>query len=279
MNVMRLMKSIYPKRNPWSKKGDYGYVLVVGGCPMYSGAPALNALAALRAGADLSVIAGLTRAMNIAATFAPDLITIAFDDLFARDSIKEIVERSKKFDALVIGSGMARSQRSSDGIRALIRSINLPMVIDAEAIRAVAGHTAIIRGKTAILTPHEGEFKALTGQTVNADMPKRGRVVKRWAQKLRVVILLKGHVDVISDGKEVHLNKTGSPFMTKGGTGDVLAGICSALLARGVKPYDAAVAGAWINGKAGERAARKFGEGMFASDLVDCIPSVILRHS
>ncbi|MCK4428760.1 MAG: hydroxyethylthiazole kinase, partial [Candidatus Aenigmarchaeota archaeon] len=131
--------------------------------------------------------------------------------------------------------------------------------------------------KNFILTPHENEFFVLTGEKVLSDLKKRQEQVKRIAGELNTTILLKGNVDMISDGNKIHLNKTGSPFMTKGGTGDILAGICGALLTRGVDCFEAACCAAYINGKAGEIAGRKFGEGLLASDLLKEIPKVIKR--
>ncbi len=99
--------------------------------------------------------------------------------------------------------------------------------------------------------------------------------MKTLAAKLKTTVLLKGHVDIISDGKQITINKTGNPYMTLGGTGDTLAGICGALLARGIKPFDAACAAAWINGAAGDAVLKATGPGFFASEMVDFIPKVI----
>ena len=106
-------------------------------------------------------------------------------------------------------------------------------------------------------------------------MNERKKFVKQEAKKLNVVILLKGHIDVISDGKKIFLNKTGTPYMTKGGCGDTLTGICGALLARGVSRFDSACAAAYVNGKAGELATKRYKEGLLATDLIENIPKVI----
>jgi NAD(P)H-hydrate epimerase len=149
-------------------------------------------------------------------------------------------------------------------------------VIDADAIHAIKEDKEILRDNF-IVTPHSNEFYVLTGKKPEPDEKKRIAIVKEEASKMGCVIILKGHVDVISDGKKVAVNKTGNSYMTKGGTGDTLAGICGALLARDVDPFEAACAACFINGIAGDLAAKKFGEGLMASDLLNEIPNVIKK--
>ena len=131
-----------------------------------------------------------------------------------------------------------------------------------------------------------------SGETVRANVEDRKDKVKKWAKILGCTILLKGHIDVISDGRQAALNKTGSPYMTKGGLGDTLSGILGAILARlpspgakatggqtrKIKPFEAAKAASFINGKAGEQASKKYGEGLMASDIFEFIPQVIKRY-
>jgi NAD(P)H-hydrate epimerase len=272
---MNNLKKIYPRRNFWAHKGDFGYVLIVSGSEVYSGSPVFNAMAALRAGADLVNVVGHRRAMDIAAAFAPDIITRLLDSELSSKHVKKIIELSKNFNSLIIGGGLKRSEETFKAVREIIKKVNLPMVIDAEAIRAVAKDKKILKGKNAIITPHSEEFRILTGEKVKPEISDRKTKVKKWAKILGVTILLKGHIDVISDGKQVVLNKTGSPYMTKGGFGDTLAGICGALLARRIKPLAAAAAAAYINGRAGELAAKDYGESVLASDIFEFIPKVI----
>lgn len=272
---MLSLKKIYRKRNPWAHKGDFGYVLIVAGSEIYSGSPILNSIAALRSGADLITIVGPKRAMDIAATFLPDIITCPLAGELATLHVKKIIGLSKNFHSLIIGGGLKRDEKIYKAIREIIKKVNLPMVIDAEAIRAVAKNRDILKGKAAVLTPHSEEFRILTGESVKPDAGDRKEKVKKWAKKFGVVILLKGHIDIISDGNRVALNKTGSPYLTKGGFGDTLSGIGGALLARRLKPFDAAVAAAYINGRAGELAAKEYGESVLASDILCYIIKVI----
>ncbi len=272
------LKNFYPQRNSWSHKGNFGYVLIVAGGRIYSGSPAFNALAALRAGADLTMIISHPRAAAIAAGFAPDIIARPLDKDLEMKHVEKIVSLAKKFDSLVIGGGLARNEKTYKAIKKIIKAVDLPMVIDAEAIRAVAEEPKILENKKAILTPHSEEFKVLTAEEIKPEVEDRKEKNKKWAEKLKTTILLKGHIDVISDGKEVILNETGSSLMTKGGTGDILAGICAAFLARKFSLLESAEAAAFINGKAGEMAALKYAEGLLAGNLFEFIPEVIKKY-
>jgi len=277
-NNMRLSK-IYPKRNLWSHKGQFGYVLIVAGSNRYTGSPIFNAVAALRTGADLITIIAPQRAADVAAHFLPDLITIPLNGELTKKYLPLVLKTSKNFDALIIGGGLNRSEKTYTAIRAIIQTINLPMVIDAEAIRALAQNPKIIQNKKVIITPHKEEFRILTGEIVKDELSDRKKKVKKWAKQLGAVILLKGHFDVISDGQKVIMNQTGSPYLTKGGLGDTLAGICGALLARKINPLQAATIAAFINGKAGEQIAKKYGEGILTSDLFKIFPEIIKKFS
>lgn len=278
--MKNLLRKIYPRRHLWTHKGEHGYVLIVAGSKRYSGSPVFNAISALRAGADLITLVGPKRAMDIAATFLPDIIAYPLDgDWLEERHLSEILEISPSFNSLVIGGGLGRNKKTLKAVCQIIKKIDLPMVIDADAIQAVAEKKEILKNKKAVLTPHILEFKVLTGETVLPNVKDRQEKVKKWAKKLSATILLKGHIDVISDGQNIVLNKTGSPFMSVGGFGDTLAGICGAILARNISPFEAACAAADINGRAGELAAKKYNEGVLASDIFEEIPKVLPNYS
>ncbi|MDD3190403.1 MAG: NAD(P)H-hydrate dehydratase [Candidatus Pacebacteria bacterium] len=269
------LKTIYLKRGKWAHKGDFGNVLIVAGSRMYSGSPIFNAMSALRCGADLISVVGHRRAMDIVANFLPDMITHPLEDGLLKNNADEVFGLSSKFHSLVIGGGLDRSEESHRAIRAVISKIELPMIIDAEAVRAVAGYEEILKGKKVVLTPNVPELEALTGEKVGNSVEEREEKVRACAEKFGAVVVLKGNVDVISDGEKTILNRTGNPFMSKGGFGDTLAGVCGALLARGVEPLEAARWACFINGTAGDLAAKKFGESLIASDIFDFFPKAI----
>jgi len=278
------LKEIYPPREKWTHKGKNGYLLVIAGSKKYTGSPIFNALAALRAGADLVCCLGPERAMNIAAQFLPDIITFPLvGDCLRKKHLPFILKQIPKFNSLVIGCGLGRSLETFQVVLEIIKKTDLPMVVDADGIRAISQEkekiSSILKEKKIILTPHSKEFEILTGEKLTTEIEERKEKVKKWAKKLNCLILLKGHLDVISDGQEVFLNETGSPFMTKGGFGDILTGILGAILARRVNLFEAAKAASFINGKAGQLAAEKYGEGLLASDSFEIISQVIKNYA
>ncbi|MFH1432141.1 MAG: NAD(P)H-hydrate dehydratase [archaeon] len=272
---MKLIKDIFGKRALGSKKGDYGRLLVVGGSRIYTGAPALSALAAINSGCDIAVVAAPHRAADIVASFSPALITVPLDGDYLRpDHVGSLLRYSERSDALVIGPGLTRETVVLRAIADFMNRVEIPCVIDADAIYAYSEYGKKMNALSCIVTAHRGEFLALTG----VDLSSKKDIVKEVeaaAKKFGAVILLKGHLDIISDGKRTVVNKTGNPYMTKGGTGDVLAGICGALLGRGVSAFDAAVAGAYISGAAGDAAARIHGESLLATDVIAEIASIV----
>jgi len=270
VEIKKILKELYRKRESNSHKYDFGSVLIIGGSEVYSGSPAFNAIAALRSGIDLAEIAAPERAANIIAGFSPELITYSLKGNFLkREHLKQIHEISKNKTAVDIGGGLGREKDTLKAVRQFLSETKLPCVIDADAIYAIANKAELLEGKKFIITPHAKEFFILTGEKVSGMLDEREKQVKKFAEKLGTTILLKGYIDIISDGTQIYLNKTGSPYMTKGGTGDVLAGIAGALLARGVSCFKSACCAAYLNGKAGEIAGRKFGDSMLASDLLD----------
>jgi len=273
-----ILRKVYPPRPKWAHKGQYGRLLVVSGCRRFTGSPIFVGMAAYRAGCDLVFIAAPERAADKAARFSPCLITEPLKGALLNmkniGQVRSIIADTKP-TAMVIGPALWRHPDTFRAIRIIIKESEIPMVIDADAIRAVAGAKGVLKGKTAVITPHANEFLALTGERVSNHVEERAGAVKRWARRLHQTIILKGHVDIISNGKEVLLNKTGSPLMTKGGMGDTLAGICGAYLARGCEPLASAAAAAFVNGKAGELAAKEKGESALATDLIEKIPAAI----
>lgn len=281
-----VLKDIYTKRPPSVRKYDYGLLLVIGGSEFYSGSPALSAMAAFRAGVDMVKIIAPKRAADIIASFSPDLAAYPLPGdwltkehlatLISMTESAKVVSRGKT--AVVIGGGMGRSEETQEAILEYLSQVSVPVVIDADAIHALEKNPEIVKGKPFLITPHAFEFFILTGKEVyQLSDEEKIKIVQDEAQRLQTTILLKGPTDIISNGSEVALNKTGSPFMTKGGTGDTLAGIAGALMARGISPFEAGQAAAYINGLAGDLAAKKFGESLMATDLIEEIPNVIKK--
>ena len=279
-----ILKDIYKPRIRDSKKYDFGLLTIIGGSEFYSGAPALSALAAFRAGVDMARIIAPKRAADIIASFTPDLAAYPLKgDYLTKEHLAtliSIVESAKAVSggktAVVIGGGAGRSQETQDVILEFLSQVSVPVVIDADAIHALAKRPGVISGKPFLITPHTFEFFVLTGREIyQLKDDEKAKAVQEEAARLKTTILLKGAIDIISDGQRVASNKSGSPLMTVGGTGDTLAGIAGAFIARGVFPFEAGQASAFLNGVAGEKAGDKFGESMMATDLIAQIPIIL----
>jgi len=259
------------KRPATSHKGDAGRVLVIGGGP-YSGAPALAALGALRAGADIVTVAAPGNVSAIIASFSPNLIVHALSgDILLEDDIAVISRLISRHDVVVMGMGLGTADETLCAIEKIV-PLCKKAVIDADAI---SERLVPLLKKNIIITPHAGEMKRLSGLDVPHDLKERVKMIKDFADDHEVTVLLKGVVDLISDGEEVRANRTGNAGMTVGGTGDVLAGLTGALFARCDSPLEAAAGSAFINGAAGDLAFVKFGYGLLATDVIDYIPGVM----
>ena len=272
------VEKVTKQRCPTAHKGDSGRVLVIGGSAIFSGAPALVALAAYRAGVDLAYVAAPTVTAQAISSMSADLITVKLDgDHLNPRNIGTLAPYLEKSTAVAIGPGLGLHKDTKDAVRQVMKLIEerkIPLLLDADALKAFAEFKHKLKTPT-VLTPHHGEYRILTGHELTDDLEKQAAEVKKTAEELGAVILLKGHTDVISDGEGCRLNFTGNPGMTVGGTGDVLSGIVAAFMAQGVDPFDAAVAGAFVNGAAGDFVALTRGFHMVATDLLEWIPRVI----
>jgi hydroxyethylthiazole kinase-like uncharacterized protein yjeF len=261
------MKPALKPRNPGSRKGDNGRLLVIGGSSRYYGAPALVSLAAMRTGVDLVYTVVPEKIAPTVASYSPDLIVWGYEgDELNEKAMHLLEELASKTDALVIRNGLTKSPGAIKTAQLILDFLRKPVVIDADPIGLVK-----VKRKNVIFTPHEGEFLRLTGKKAPSKIEERARLVKSEAKRLGAIILLKGPVDVISDGEQVYLNKTGNSAMTCGGTGDALAGIVGGLLSQKYSQFEAACLGARINGLAGDIAFKKLGYSMRASDLIGFI--------
>ncbi|HID90837.1 TPA: NAD(P)H-hydrate dehydratase, partial [Candidatus Bathyarchaeota archaeon] len=225
------------ERVPESHKGDFGRLLIVGGSETYSGAPALAALAALRTGVDLTFIAAPERTAYEIASLAPDLITIKLrgDSLNPRN-VPVIRSWLGRVDAVVMGPGLGLRKETTQAVTDILSEIegrDLPVLLDADGLKAFAELKRTFNISKLVLTPHAGELMLLTGRKAPKELSERASQVRDKAKEVKATILLKGPVDVISDGLEVKYNFTGNPGMTVGGTGDTLSGIIGAFLAQG----------------------------------------------
>ncbi len=257
------MKDLIEKleRKSNSHKGQNGKVGVIGGSKDYSGAPALNAEAALRTGSDLVNILTSETVRDVVRSYSENFIVQGFEsDYFGNDALGAARELSEWADAVVLGSGLSKPEGKA--LKNLAEKSESPLVVDADAIEPIA--TADF-GK-AVFTPHEAEAEFIR---------EKFGSLENFAEEKETVVVLKGEEDRIYTPEEKFVNDTGHPTMTVGGTGDVMAGIIGALISQGLEISEAARLGAWINGKAGEKAAEELGKGALTTDIVEQIPGVL----
>jgi hydroxyethylthiazole kinase-like uncharacterized protein yjeF len=265
----------YPIPRLEAHKGENGRVLVIAGGP-YTGAPSLAGMAAYRVKVDLVHIATPKPSFNAVASYSPNFIVHKTSgDQLTRGDLPQLRLFAKKVDAVLIGNGLGNSPETYDAVQAFVAECDKPLVIDADGIGAVAENLSVLSGKTGVITPHAGEFATLSKIKLSDTVEERIDPVRELAKRLGFTILLKGHVDIISDGAKVKLNRTGNPGMSVGGTGDVLAGETVALLSKGLRPFDAARLAAFINGFAGDLAYEDMGFSFLATDVIDHIPRVM----
>ncbi len=266
------------EREPDSHKGMNGNLLVVGGSETYSGAPALASLAAYRLGLDLVYTAVPESAAQAVASYSPSMITCKLKgERLTPKSLPRIEKLLGKVSAVAIGPGLGMSDDTVEAVSRLVAMVGergLPLVLDADGLKAYA-KTPVKLGSPTVFTPHGREFKMLTKETAKGNHLQKGDIVSDAAKKLGGIVLLKGEVDVISNGEYTRYNKTGNPGMTVGGTGDLLTGLVGGYLAQKTEPFYAACSAAYLNGRAGDKVSEKKGYHIMPEDLLYEISVVI----
>lgn len=265
------------RRPAWdSHKGDNGLVLVVGGSIPLVGAPFYSALAALRTGADLAHIAAPDDSARVLRSWGPHAIVRSANrgSHLTPDGVPTIEALLRRCTALVIGPGLGPHPSTRQAAAAILHAaadLGKPIVVDADALDALDDNLLRRHGARMVLTPHAREFQDLAGHPAT-----RANVVA-YAKQHGVTVLRKSAVDVVTDGTRTRECRRGHPTLTVGGTGDVLAGITAALLAKGAPPFEAACAASYLLKTAGEVAASMRSYGAVATDVAEAIPSILLR--
>jgi NAD(P)H-hydrate epimerase len=252
-----------------ANKGTFGHVHVVGGGPGKGGAAAMAGAAALRVGAGLVTVATDAHERSTVTALMPELMTGVWSDLSGQIDPHHV---------LAVGPGLGRTDESEELARKLFSSAPTPMVVDADALNALALTPFHGAGRFRVLTPHPGEMARLTGTSAADVQADRIDIARRFAKQRACLIVLKGQCTVIAipDGR-VYVNPTGTPAMATAGSGDILTGLIAGLLAQFPEHREAAVlAAVWLHGRAGELGAAKIGEmGFAATDLLRYLPPAI----
>jgi len=270
----------FPPRPRETHKGTYGYLLIVGGSLGKTGAAALAARAAMRAGGGLVATATAASQQPVVAGLVVESMTEPLPETAAGTvalaARERVLELARTRDAVALGPGLGLDAETQELARQLARDLDRPLVLDADALTAIAGRLELLRGAPAprCLTPHPAEMARLLGASVADVQRDRVGAARGLATEYGVHVALKGATTVVAaaDGR-VFLNPTGNPGMASGGTGDVLTGIVGAFLARGMDASDALVAGVYLHGSAGDLAAARLGEeSLIASDVIESLP-------
>ena len=269
--------ALLPDREETAHKGNFGKILLLCGSRGYTGAAYLAAMGALRSGAGLVFLGVPESIYAIEAVKLNEAIVFPLPDgggKLSHDAIPEILDRLPKMDAVLIGCGLGQSESTLAVTKAVLENAACPVVLDADGINVMAKHKDVLRGRRfpTVLTPHDGEFARLGGVIGE----ERMAAAAAMAKDLGCIMLLKGHRTCITDGQSHYINCTGNPGMAVGGSGDVLAGIIVSLLGQGLAPLEAAAAGAWLHGAAGDLCARELGQyGMLPTDMLNRLPRLM----
>ncbi|MDD3164268.1 MAG: NAD(P)H-hydrate dehydratase, partial [Oscillospiraceae bacterium] len=271
--------SLLPKRRADAHKGDFGKLLLLCGSVGLTGAAAMAAKAALRAGAGL-ISLGVPQSIYPILAAKLDAVMVfplpEEDGCLGAAAIPEILRRLGDMDACLLGPGLGRGASLLRIVRAVLSGAGqCPVVLDADGINALENHIDVLRGAACpvVLTPHDGEFRRLGGDLLRQD---RFQAAKKLAKDVGAVVLLKGHRTIVTDGAQLCVNMTGNPGMATGGSGDVLAGMLTAFLGQGLGCFEAARAAACLHGAAGDLCAEEIGQyGMTPGDIIAAIPRLL----
>ena len=256
---------LFPTRKSDSHKGTYGTLVIVGGSEKYVGAPYLAALgaSALRTGCGIVKIA------------APEFLMPALRSrvtectLFPLDAENGHIRPDGKLaaatdgaSAVICGMGIGDTPATAETVRFLLDTLKCPLLLDADALNALSKDLSVLDGhrQSVVITPHIGEMSRLIKKDTAFVKENKQSAAEKFAAEYNAVVLLKDNESVITDGSETLINRAGTPAMAKGGSGDLLAGIIGGMLARGVPALYSAAAGAYIAGKAAEKAVKNSNE-------------------
>jgi NAD(P)H-hydrate epimerase len=283
----RDVRGYLPPRPADTHKGRTGHLLVVAGSPGKTGAAAMTAMSALRAGAGL-VTLGIAQSLNaVAETLMREAMTAPLPDsgtgLLGPSARETLLALAQGKSCLAIGPGLGPAPETGEVVRDLIRSSPVPLVIDADGLNHLAGHLDVLEkiSVAAVLTPHPGEMARLLATTATSVQRDRIACARDLAVTSRVHVVLKGARTVIAhpDGA-VYVNPTGNAGMASGGMGDVLTGAIAGLITQGIRPDLAARAAVYLHGAAGDSLSRSAGPwGYLAGEVLDALPAEIAKLS
>ncbi len=273
--------------NPKSHKNDFGHVLILAGSASLLGAASLVGLSAMRSGAGLTTI-GVPKSLNssLQKKISPVIMTWPLPETkegtLSTAAYQQIISRLKNFQVLALGPGLSRNEKTQKLILQIVRYCPLPLVIDGDALSAVALDIDVLQKNSApkILTPHLGEMARLTGFKKSVIEKSRREITVAFARKFHCTVVLKGHRSIVASSKgEAAVNSTGNVGMATAGSGDVLTGMISAFVAQGIGTFESARLGVYLHGLAGDLAIKKRSKtSLIATDIIECIPAALKKN-
>ncbi|MEG6615046.1 NAD(P)H-hydrate dehydratase [Peptococcaceae bacterium 1198_IL3148] len=268
-----------PQRNPWGHKGNFGRVLVVGGSKGMAGAAILTATAALKTGAGLVTLAVPASIHDTVAGKIPEIMTLSLPDAAGRvttDALEMIKEQMANVDVLAVGPGLSQHLETVKFIQQLLPQVEVPTIVDADGINALAHNTEIFEqiNVPLVITPHPGELARLLDATIAEVQGQRFYLAQQCAESWDCTVLLKGPRTLVAEPKgTVYINPTGNQGMATAGSGDVLTGIIAGLMAQGLDVTKAAATAAYLHGMAGDQGAEHLGShSLMAGDILGYLP-------
>lgn len=272
-------KKLLPVRTQESHKGTFGKILNISGSENFQGAAYLSSISALKIGAGYVMLACPEKIVANIASLSPDITFLPLSDSILQ-KVALIKQNLHKFDVISLGCGLGTEKRTvyfAEKLLSVLCTCNLPLILDADGLNALSLMGMEKLSPNTIITPHEIELARLLGATAEEIKNNREFFAKEASKKFNCITVLKGHRTIISAlQKDIVINITGNSALAKAGSGDVLTGIISGLVAQGCNPFDAAVLGVYLHGLCAEEASKNMTEySVLASDLLDFIPASV----
>lgn len=272
----KLVNSLLPKRVQNSNKSTFGRILNIAGSAYYPGAAFLSSISALKIGAGYVSLACIPQLINIVSSMAPEITYIPLNSTIEgcigfENNIIDLAN----YNVISMGCGITTNESTKKFILNLISQINdrQKLIIDADGINIIAMNKSNIYLKNAIITPHPKELSRLLNVSVAEINDNREKYARITSQTYECITVLKGNKTIVTNGEKIYINQTGNSALAKAGTGDVLTGIIAGLSAQKLSPFDAALAGVFLHGLAGDIAALDMTQySVLASDLIDYLP-------
>ncbi len=279
----KIVKDNLPRRKRDSHKGDFGKANVIAGSKGMTGAAILTCRAAFRSGLGLLRLY-IPESLNfIIKTNTPEVITVPLHEMrkgvIGINHIEKIIKGTADADVLTIGPGSGDTSELAEIVRRVLEVVEIPIVLDADGLNVLARNKEWLTSKKSklVITPHIGEMSRLTGLPIEEIKEDKISIAREFSERWNLITVLKGASTIIAspDG-QIYINRNGNPGMATAGSGDVLTGIITGLIAQGIEPFQAAITGVYLHGLSGDRIVKSKGEyGLVAGDIVEELPYTI----